>query len=258
MTEDSLVGDNYQQLRRELYACPGLGYAKISLSSPSGLGLEMAKAKAFLIISAIAQPIEVYRSHGLWKKIGVRFDVAPEKVEGVGFIPLHIDCVNATNPPDIVGFYCHKADPKGGGESLVSSFANALCRLTSEEINSLKTVQIREGKFFELSNIGDELNPFPLIEQSSTGLEWVRYTGKARSAIVGTSPSAVKRFEQLLLSAAVTINLEAGDLLIVNQRLAAHGRLPLGDVGNSPSSARELWQIFGRVSSEADAYRIQV
>jgi hypothetical protein len=232
---------------------PAYGFAHVRLQSNESWSLDKAKSQIVSLLSEIASPITVYKRHGLWKSIGVNPKVEPSKVEGIGIIPLHIDCVNTANPPDFVAFLCTRGDPRGGGYSLISSFSGALSKLTTAELNALRGCWVREGKFFDMDNVGGERNPFPILDCSDRTIEWIRYTAKPHRIETTEQKFALDALTAALISGSYKVPLMSGEVLILNQRLAAHGRLALGTSQNepAPSEDRELLQIFFRAKGLA-------
>ena len=248
-----------QDLEEVLFRNPSLGFCYIRHTTGDTPELLTQQNRIFQLLQEFCKPIIVYKRHGLWKAIGVDFNVEAERVGGTGQIPLHIDCVNSTLPPDIVGFYCARLDAHGGGETLVSNFYDALSELSDTELSSLVECKIEEGRFFDLSNIGTEYNPFPLLEWDNKGIRWVRYTGKFREQLKTKAPLAFRKFEDLLKKKSYRFLIKNGDILLINQHYASHGRLPLGPHQQiiHEKKHRLLYQIFGRVNNlRSNACRI--
>jgi alpha-ketoglutarate-dependent taurine dioxygenase len=210
--------------------------------------IEQTKAGIIGLMTSIASPIVVYKRHGLWKRIGVDVKAQPSKVEGTGIIPLHIDCINTAKPPDYVAFLCTRSDPRKGGNSLVASFSRALAKLTPKQIDTLRQSWVREGKFFDLENVGAEFNPFPILECPHQRIDWVRYTAKPHSLESTQSDFALEALTSALIASAYQTELKANEVLILNQRLVAHGRLALGNLQDQlrGDQQRELFQVFFR------------
>lgn len=227
-----------------------VGYVVINLYDIIGAhSTDMAKEFALNILAKYANPIVVYNNHGIWKKIPVDINVNPEKVGGTGYIPSHIDCVNATNPPDYVAFYCEREDPLGGGISILSNFLKAALEMQKEHQLELSQTFLREGAFFNLSNIGREYNPFPIIQYADNGtIKWVRYTGKRHDIESEVNMEILSEFKRLVEKNTKRIMLRTGSMLIVNQHIVGHGRMALGKGQNEINidMRRCLWQMFYR------------
>ena len=236
----------------ELTSSPsGLGIVKIAFpDSTKAVALENFGDSLVEILAAIGKPIRVYDRYDLWKPIGVNPQLQSDRAGGVGAIPVHIDLVNTTEPPDFVVFFCERSDASDGGQSVVAPFNAALERLPEKIVESLSEIRIREGKFFSLSNVGAELDPFPLLTYRDDRLEWVRYTGKSGAEIVEGNVESFVRLRHELEQVSIRFELEPGQAFIVNQHLAAHGRTALGpQQGIDAGRHRLLWQTFVRATT---------
>ena len=239
-----------QTIADELIDRHGIGAVKIT-APPHTEDLNVLKEELFEWSRVLGYPILIYKNKGLWKHIGVLLDIDVDRTGGVGDIPLHIDLVNASMPPEFVIFLCEKGAGPHGGQSTVGAFRRALQFLGSNTIDELSQVLVKEGRFFDLENVGSEKNPFPLLEWNRDRVEWVRYTGKTGAEIIQGSRHAVRLLDEAMCRATVQFELRRGEAFIVNQKLAAHGRRSLG-VGQSISSEvmqRSLWQLFVRGDS---------
>jgi hypothetical protein len=194
----------------------------------------------------LGEVFRVFINHPLWKPISVRFDVAPERAEGIGDNPLHIDFVNAEAPPQVVGLYCVRPDPMGGGASIVSNLCTAAASLSSESRNALSRRVFRDGRVENLMNVGADANPFRVLDD-----DFVRFTAKMIPSLPsGTAVrTAIEELSGLLTRQAHLIHLQAWQLLLVNQRIMAHGRTCLGpnQEGVPAGERRLVEQIFVRL-----------
>ena len=110
---------------------------------------------------------------------------------------------------------------------------------------------IFEGKFFDLVGIGSELQPFPLYEQRSEGSMTCRFTAKSlhvKGETDKTYVDLIQQISELLDQNSVAFPLRPKQMLIVDQGIACHGRLPLGNDQDDipPERRRLLMQIFMR------------
>jgi hypothetical protein len=217
------------------------GYATVEMSVSLGSGTDPLVI-ATAICALIGQPLRTITRTPLWKVATVSSAKDPNSFGGVGLLPLHIDHVNTTMPPDWTALLCLRPDPLGGGETILANLQRAANRLSPGEVRELEVPAFVEGKFFGLQGIGRELNPFPVLSRSDDGLWFVRYTGKLLYDLPdGLRRDVLVRFTRLLEQTQETVALRAGQLLMMNQRVVAHGRLPLGSgQGNVPPNARRL------------------
>ena len=199
--------------------------------------------------SIFGQPFGAFRRHGLWKPIDVNPVIDPWRAGGAGFNPLHIDFVNATLPPDYTCFYCVREDPLGEGDSIVSNHLRVFSMLSPDQRALALRPAVYEGKFFDLVGIGSEMRPFPLFEVGTNGSLTCRFTAKSLYVKGDTETEIVtliKEISELLDRYALTFRLRQKQLLIVDQGIACHGRMPLGDgQAEIPAEQRRLlMQIF--------------
>ena len=212
-----------------------------------GVGQAEALTSLTALLTLVGTPLRVFDDWDLWKPIGTSTEVPPERATGVGYNPLHIDVVNSTMPPAYACLLCVREDPKGGGNSLVANLQDAVATLDPQQVHHLTAPVYRDGSFYRLSGVGKELNPFPVLQWQSDGLWMVRFSAKMLPEMApGPHQEAVRALERLLVAGQEEFLLGRNQLLIVNQRLACHGRMPLGE-GQSelpPSQRRLLQQVF--------------
>lgn len=231
------------------------GNGAVRISSASGRQGNLSEQRKMLVdfLPNIGDPILVYKQYELWKNIGVSPEVAPDKVAGIGDIPLHIDLVNASHPPDFVLFLSEKEDSTGEGKSVISPFRPALESLDQCSLKELSSVQLKEGRFFDLANVGVEVNPFPVLEMCDGHVEWVRFSGKSKTEIFRGNAEALEKFQKLMIANEIEFEFKRGEAVIINQRLAAHGRRRLGPNQNEipVGERRSIYQLFIRGNSHS-------
>jgi hypothetical protein len=200
----------------------------------------------------MGRPIKVMDKRGLWLDVPVKLDVEPFRFGGTGYIPFHIDVVNSTKPPDVVGFFCERPDPLGGGATIISNLLKGVKTLTPDEVEFLSQPNFRDGKLVDMSEVGAELNPFPVLARKSDGTCAIRFTAKMLHGMPdGDSKRLMQKLERILVENQEVFELEPGQLLLMNQNIVAHGRTPLGpDQGSvSVSKRRLLHQIYMRIET---------
>lgn len=139
----------------------------------------------------------------------------------------------------------------GAGASILSDARAAVSRLTPSGRALLADVAYRYGSFFELSDVGEEYKPFPVLDGEPADLGFVRSTAKmplAESGLDEEHAHAAKELTDQLAAGQVSFTLQHGDVLIVNQHHWVHGREPLGDgqADVAPEDRRLLLQLFLR------------
>jgi hypothetical protein len=180
------------------------------------------------LCSIFGHPVRVFDRWPIWKPLGVSFEVAPHRATGTGYNPLHIDVVNSVSPPDYVAFFCDRPDPAGGGQTILSNLLKALTLCSTDTQQILSEAVYREGSFYGLTGVGGEYNPFPIVDRS-TSVPRIRFTAKMLGDVSDPlQRAALNEFYEALVSIQDIIELRAGDMIIYNQWVSAHGRLPLG------------------------------
>src|SRR5205823_4324681 len=123
----------------------------------------------------IGAPIQVFALRPLWKPIYTNTAIEPWRAGGVGFIPLHMDFVNAQHPPEYSCLFCVQPDPLGGGESIVARTDGAGRLLSTRDATLLRESVFSDGKVVDLHHIGADINPFAVLTSDST---WpMRFSG---------------------------------------------------------------------------------
>lgn len=227
------------------------GYAILDVISPEHAATSMGLKLATALCSLIGRPFRVIDAGELWQTVDVDVSVSPNRFRGVGYNPLHIDVVNSTQPPAYSALFCIRQDPAGGGHSLVSNLHKAVARLSLEQITCLEEKIFRDGSFYGMSGVGVELNPFPVLQKTDDPPWLVRFTAKMLPSMeAGKYKDAACALEQALIDLQEAFLLLPGQLLILNQRVVAHGREPLGPGQNAlpRDKARYLRQTYMHAS----------
>ncbi|MCE6999581.1 TauD/TfdA family dioxygenase [Saccharothrix sp. S26] len=227
------------------------GYAVFRSPVDPRQDLAGAKRAVEVIVEARARPIAVFRRHGLWREIGVRPERDPLRSEGVGRSPLHLDFVNAADPPDLLCLLCVRSDPRGGGHTSLAP-TDVVDRLPARTRRQLARPVYSDGVVVELDHIGHDVNPFAVF---TPGDRWrVRYTDNLRHAdsIDDDARRAVEELSVALHDHLKTIPLRSGDVILVDQHRYLHGKTPLGaGQADLPEDRRRLLlQMFGRARAE--------
>ncbi|MFB7739355.1 TauD/TfdA family dioxygenase [Streptomyces sp. NPDC056112] len=238
-------------LLRMLAAASG-GYAVVRLGNIAqalGTGARFLRL-ATAILAEVAIPFQPFQRWPLWKELGTNLNANPRLSTGTGYNAFHMDLVNATQPPDYTTLLCVRPDPLGGGPSILSDARAAVSRLTPSSRAALADVAFKYGSFFELSDVGEEYKPFPVLDGEPADRGFVRFTAKmlTESGLDEEHAHAARELADQIVAGQVSFTLQRGDFLIVNQHRYVHGREPLGagqhDV--APEDRRLLLQLFLR------------
>ncbi|WP_413809425.1 TauD/TfdA family dioxygenase [Streptomyces sp. OE57] len=230
----------------------GAGYAVVRLRNIAqalGVGDQFLRL-AMAILAEVAIPFQPFQRWPLWKEIGTNLNANPGLSTGTGYNAFHMDLVNATQPPDYTTLLCVRPDPLGAGASILSDARAAVSRLTPSSRALLTDAAYRYGSFFELSDVGEEYKPFPVLDGEPADRGFVRFTAKmlAESGLDEAHAHAAKELADQMIAGQVAFTLQRGDFLIVNQHYWVHGREPLGDgqADVAPEHRRLLLQLFLR------------
>ncbi|MFJ1932588.1 TauD/TfdA family dioxygenase [Kitasatospora sp. NPDC088160] len=204
------------------------------------------------ILAEVAVPFQPLQRYELWKPIGTQPGKDPNMTSGTGYQAHHIDLVNATMPPDYTALLCERPDPLGGGASIVSDARAAVERLTKTSRDLLAEPVFTYGRFFELSDVGEEFRPFPVLDGEPHDRGFVRFTGKmlTRSGMDEPHANAARELAAQLIAGQEVFTLKGGDLLFLNHHRVLHGRQALGEGQHdvAPDDRRRLLQAFLRDS----------
>ncbi|MFG3370552.1 TauD/TfdA family dioxygenase [Streptomyces sp. NPDC048156] len=233
----------------------GDGFAVLQLGALlDHYGLNDGQKAATVLLSWLGTPLRAFDKWPLWKPLGTNLAIEPMRATGSGYNPLHIDVVNATRPPDYSALLCVRPDPRGEGYSLVSQLRRAVQSLSDEERELLAEPVFRDGAFFELTGVGTEYAPFPVLDQLPADGGFVRFTAKMLPDMDPSDPhtSAVRALERELIAGQRRFLLGFGDLVVVNQHHCVHGREKLGHGQEDVPEQRRrlLWQMFLRTTKE--------
>ncbi|GAA2367907.1 hypothetical protein GCM10010246_71580 [Streptomyces cuspidosporus] len=268
-TEGAFLADStIERYRAELDSAPLFGefrHSLLSLLNGTGAGYAVVRLRniaqamgagdpflclATAILAEVAIPFQPFQRWPLWKEIGTNLNANPGLSTGTGYNAFHMDLVNVTQPPDYTTLLCVRPDPLGAGASILSDARAAVTRLTPSSRALLADVAYSYGSFFELSDVGGEYKPFPVLDGEPADLGFVRFTAKmlAESGLDEAHAHAAKELADQMVAGQISFTLQRGDFLIVNQHYWVHGREPLGagqhDV--APEDRRLLLQLFLR------------
>ncbi|MBB4981554.1 hypothetical protein [Streptomyces nymphaeiformis] len=192
------------------------------------------------LLSLIATPLRAFDRRPLWEPLSTNLAIAP----------MHIDVVNSTLPPDYIAQLCVRPDPRGQGHSLISQARRAVDRLGYADAELLTHPRYVDGSSFEFTGVGEEWQPFPILDGLPPSEGFVRFTDKMLADAAPADPyiKAGRALERELIVGQRRFPLGRGDLLIANQHLCCHGREALGNGQEDvPEDERRLvLQIFLR------------
>lgn len=248
MPDDGDLGDILTDIRQHL-ATDGFAIVRLGgvvVDQPDAI----AAGAATLLTTAFGSPLRIYgnnRAH--WRALGADPQRPLNRSEGIGDQPHHHDFCNAEFPPDVVCLLCLRPDPLGGGASIVAKMAGIEERLDDSHVAALSRPVFRDGQVVNLTGVGRDANPFAVISAAVDARFRYRFVGHLlESAPDPEAQAAVHALAGALRDRTVTFPLRAGDLLLVNQHLAVHGKhaLGAGQEGLPPEHRRKMLLGFLR------------
>jgi hypothetical protein len=225
------VTDAMASLRTMLNDPHGNGWAVLDIPDASETAASTAACQRMItaVLGLMASPLHVHRSGPLWEPMGVRLD------EGPGWAPLgadrlHIDLGNATVPPDYAALWCEREDPAGGGDIIVCPSRPPLSALTDSQRQLLTQDTFIDEVLRDTDGVGREMRPFPLYDGDEYD-GYIRYSGKMSlyDSEDAATAAALDAYESHLDAHTVRFRLKPDQVLLTNQHMCLHGRMPLGD-----------------------------
>lgn len=147
-----------------------------------------------------------------------------QTASGANDLVLHTEACFTAYPPDFLALLGLRPDPTGQAVTLVSDIPQALAQLTPAERGAL-----REPLFVFPTDRGNydhegrrTTEPVPLLKDRADGpaLEYSTLI----TAITAAGAAALAALEEALGRCAQSVLLGAGDLLLIDNRHAVHGR----------------------------------
>lgn len=210
---------------------------------------ETARVVTF-IKSLVGKPIkiiDVLDTH--WRQINLDLNVNPNRSQGIGGNPLHIDFANVEFPPDYIALFMIRPDPHFGGKSTLANIENIDTILPVNSLRELRKKQFKDREPTNLSFVGNSVIPYSIISDNSylkyriTGQE-LKHFSKNNKII----ESAIQDLYLELENRKITFALKSGQLLVINQHKMVHGKDKLGDHQENidPENRRLLMHGFIR------------
>ncbi|MER6103750.1 TauD/TfdA family dioxygenase [Streptomyces sp. NPDC001832] len=251
-----LLGALAERLDRGCLSSPG--WALLAL--PATLGDEELQVAAAGVLAALGRPFfSIRQGDGrLW--IGEETSSAKDRASfgGTGAQALHIDAPNVQCVPEYTSLLVLRADPAGGGASLLGDLRAAVARLDEADRAALREPVFFEGQAKGLCGVGELWMPFPVLEDNEDGQPvWVRWAAKMiRDPRNAGRAAVLERFAAALAETTVALTLGRGQLLVVDQRRIAHGRTALGhQQGLADGTRRWIMQAKATFDPAAPAHQ---
>ena len=234
------------------------GWAVLAL--PARLGDEELQVAGAGVLAALGTPFySVRQGEGqLWIGQESSPDNEGASFGGSGAQALHVDAPNVEQVPEYTALLVLRADPAGGGASVLGDLRAAAGLLGEADREALLEPVFFEGRAEGLHGVGAVRMPFPVLEIDGDGeLVWVRWAAKMLKDPRNTGRTGpLERFAEALAHTTVAVTLERGQLLVLDQRRIAHGRSALGDQrGLADGTRRWIVQAKATFDPSAPAHR---
>jgi hypothetical protein len=212
------------------------------LRLPADLSDQQLRRAAAGMLAAVGRPFfSIDEGGGLWS--GAESTPARDAASfgGTGRQGLHIDAPNVERIPDFTSLLVLRADPAGGGQSLIGDLHAALAQLSPADRAELSEPAYFEGRAERLRGTGAPRMPFPVTDFAGAGRPWIRWAAKMLDDPRNSSRTGVlRRFAAALDEHTLALTPGRGALLILDQQRAAHGRTALGDQARLADGTRRL------------------
>ena len=191
-------------------------------------GLPAHATTLFLAFSAhLGTLVEPYRPSKIFREIRPGTDRA-HRGRALNTL-LHTDSTDWPVPNDLTCLWCVRPDPAGGGRSRLlaaDDFVAHVCATAGADAAALLATPVPWRLSGEL---GGGVHHAPIAAAGE--VRWMRYTIEAAGADLG---DALARIERTTEAAGGVIDaaLGAGDVLVVDNRRALHGRTPVDDAAS--------------------------
>ena len=222
----------------QLPPAPGLGPALREAGAVLVRGVDVADDRALLdVVGRAAEPAGQGEAGDV-----LVFDVTP-KPDGGDLsstrqeFDLHTDSTFMAVPHDVIALGCQRAAPGGGGRSLVVRIDAVVHELRRRDEQALEVLQRPAFPFALKTGEGVQVGLLPVLEQAPDGWR-VRYRGDITARLVehgvAVDDEAVGALAAFRAAASrcaelVAFDLEPGDVLLVDNRRALHGRTAIAD-----------------------------
>ncbi|MER5358559.1 TauD/TfdA family dioxygenase [Streptomyces sp. NPDC002785] len=250
-----LLGALAERLDRSRPSSPG--WALLAL--PAALEDGELQVAAAGVLAVVGCPFFSIRQGDGWLWIGEETSAAKDAASfgGTGAQALHIDAPNVECVPEYTSLLVLRADPAGGGASLLGDLRAAMARLDEADREALREPVFFEGQAEDLRGVGARRMPFPVLEDEEGQPVWVRWAGKMLRDPRNAGRTAVlERFAAALAETTVAVTLGRGQLLVVDQRRIAHGRTALGyQQGLADGTRRWITQAKATFDPAAPAHQ---
>lgn len=185
----------------------------------------LASATLLLLAQVLGQPI-AYREE---KSGALVQDVVPVRglesdQSNAGSVELLLHTENAFHPyrPDYVLLLCVRADPSGLASLRLASIRDARPLLDADTVAILRQPRFRTAAPSSFGGL-EEAQVGPVLTGASDDPD-VCVDFAVTRAMDAEAAAALDRLQTALQQVAHTVNLQVGDLAVVDNRIAVHGR----------------------------------
>jgi len=156
------------------------------------------------------------------------FEDTQQSISSRALLELHCETVFTENRADFIGLLCLRADPDGQAGTLLSSTHRILPSLDAETIAILgqpRFVTTVDGSFMRGSGFDGPIYIGPItVLSGSTDRPRLRCDFAETRGLDAPAQRALDRLHEVASAAAVELRLTAGDMLLIDNHDAFHGR----------------------------------
>lgn len=140
-----------------------------------------------------------------------------------GGVDFHTEGVHHPLRPDILGLYCLRRDQDGAGTMRVASVADAIARLPEQVAQTLSEPRFQSSYPGSGRAERQATAAHPVLFRHSAGA-YLRFNSQHTIGLDPAAAQAVDEFRAIIAESARNIVLEPGDMVLIDNHAAAHGR----------------------------------
>jgi L-asparagine oxygenase len=213
-----------------------------------GQGIQLPAARIFSVASALFGDQFGFKpelaGHIIQDILPVSgFEDTQQSISSRALLELHCETVFTDNRADVIGLLCLRPDPDREAGTVLASTAMLLPRLRPRTIAVLREPRFSttvDGSFLRGSGIDHPIviGPIQVLSGSLTRPR-IRCDFAETRGLDAEAQEALDELYQVATEAIIEIRLEAGDLLLIDNHDAFHGRTGFRRHGNG----RDRWLL---------------
>ncbi|MBB5959620.1 L-asparagine oxygenase [Saccharothrix tamanrassetensis] len=195
---------------------PVTTYAQLTVASVVGDIIAYADEKAGNLIQEI---------------VPIKGAEARQENSGTVYLELHTENGFHPNKPDFITLFCLRPDHAKNSHTLVGAVAEVLPTLSAECVATLRRPQFRLRVSSSFGDHGTHrlTQPVAVISGAADSPEFL-VDFHAMEPLTDDAGTALEELKRALQTSLRGVRLDAGDLLVIDNRVAVHGRTPFAAV----------------------------